>query len=247
MVGGYATFALAAYLPIPLAVIGGAIIAALFNLLLLRGVYLPLKERQASGMVMLIASLGFFTIIQAGISILFSVHFQQIISPESITIFHLGKAAISSIHLWLIGLNLLCFVGIWAFLRYTKYGLLVRAVSDQPTLANTLGIKMETVISGVFIASGAIAGLGGILFGLDIGLEPVMDFHLLFKGLIAAIIGGMTLGGAFLGAFLLGAIENLGTWTLATEWKDAIAFIVLLLVLYFKPEGLIRSKKGEKK
>ena len=88
-----------------------------------------------------------------------------------------------------------------------------------------------------------MGGLGGILVGFDTGIEPVMGLNLLLKGVIAAIIGGVgNVYGGVAGAFLLGFVENFGIWKIAAEWKDAIAFGVLILFLLFKPNGLFGRK-----
>ncbi len=84
----------------------------------------------------------------------------------------------------------------------------------------------------------------GVLVGLDTGLQPTMGFYLLLKGIIAAIIGCLgSIPGAFLGAFLLAGIENFGIWAFASEWRDAIAFTLLLLFLVFRPQGILGKDK----
>ena len=89
-----------------------------------------------------------------------------------------------------------------------------------------------------------IAGVSGIAIGFDTGIEPTMGMNLLLKGVIASIIGGVgNVYGGVLGAFFLGFVENFGIWKISGEWKDTIAFGVLILFLIFKPGGIM-GKKG---
>ena len=81
-----------------------------------------------------------------------------------------------------------------------------------------------------------------ILIGFDTGIEPTMGMSLLLKGVIACIIGGIgNVYGGVIGAFLLAFIENFGIWQISGEWKDAIAFAVLILFLLFRPQGIFRK------
>ena len=122
------------------------------------------------------------------------------------------------------------------------FGKSVRAVSDDEEVSKIVGINTNRVIGIVFFIASAAAGLAGILFAYDTALEPTMGMPLLLKGVIAAIIGGVgNLWGGVIGAFLLGFIENFGIWKISGEWKDAIAFAVLILFLIFRPRGIMNK------
>ncbi|MCX6715691.1 MAG: branched-chain amino acid ABC transporter permease, partial [Candidatus Taylorbacteria bacterium] len=123
----------------------------------------------------------------------------------------------------------------------TMFGKAVKAVGDDEEVAKIVGINTPRIIGWVFGIGSAIAGLAGILVGFDTGIEPTMGLSLLLKGVIASIIGGIgNVYGGVLGAFLLGFIENFGIWKISGEWKDAIAFAVLILFLLFRPQGILR-------
>jgi branched-chain amino acid transport system permease protein len=88
-----------------------------------------------------------------------------------------------------------------------------------------------------------MAGLAGILVSLDIGLEPTMGMNLLLKAAIASIIGAIgSMPGAVLGAYMLGFVENLSVWKISSEWKEAVAFGLLIIFLLVRPHGLLKKK-----
>ncbi len=125
-------------------------------------------------------------------------------------------------------------------LKKTLFGQAVRAISDDEEVSKIVGINTNRIIGLVFLIGSAISGLGGILVAFDTGLEPIMGFNLLLKGVIASIIGGVgNIYGAILGAFMLGLVENFGIWKISGEWKDPIAFLLLIIFLIFRPKGII--------
>ncbi len=225
-------------------VILGVVLAAMIGWGLEVSIYRQLRSRKASLMVYLVASLGAFTAIQAIIAILFTSQFQTL--STSLTenkVYTIFGGVITEIQLIMLVCAALIMGGLVIFLKKTKIGYAIRAVSDDQEVSKVVGINVNKIISIVFIIGSAIAGLAGALVGFDTGLEPTMGMALLLKGVIAAIIGGVgnTYGG-FAGAMLLGFIENFGIWKISGEWKDAIAFGVLIVFLLFRPSGIFKKK-----
>ncbi|MBT4730462.1 branched-chain amino acid ABC transporter permease [Candidatus Woesearchaeota archaeon] len=244
-IGGYTVFYFAKTLGwnLPLSIVVGVLLAGLIGYALDKLVYFPLRKRKASNMVLLVASLGLFTAIQAIIAILFTSQFQtlsQNISGQRI--YEILGGVITQTQLTILISALVITVGLVLLLKYTMFGKAIKAVSDDEEVAKIVGINTNKIISYVFFIGSAIAGLGGILVGFDTGIEPTMGFALLLKGVIAAIIGGVgSIYGALIGAFLLGFVENFGIWQISGEWKDAIAFILLILFLIFRPRGIMNK------
>lgn len=206
-------------------------------------VYLPLRKRKASNMSLLIASLGAFTALQAVIAIIFTSQFQVLWQNYSVQrIYEIGGGVITQIQLVILASGVVITAALFFVLKKTLFGKMVRAVSDDEEVAKIIGLNTNKIISWVFIIGSAIAGFAGILVGFDTGVEPTMGMSLLLKGVVASIIGGVgSIYGGFLGAFLLGFAENFGIWKISGEWKDAIAFALLIVFLLFRPQGIIRK------
>ena len=207
-------------------------------------IYAPLRTRKASNLVLLVASLGAFTALQGMLAIIFSSQIQTLSQGgEAQQVFTFGGATITQIQIVTIIAAGLVVIGLVALLRYTLFGKAVRAVSDDEEVSKIVGINTARIIGVVFFIAAATAGLAGILVGFDTAIEPTMGMPLLLKGIIAAIVGGIgNIYGAVLGAFLLGFVENFGIWKISGEWKDAIAFTLLIVFLLFRPQGILNTK-----
>ncbi|MBT7008492.1 MAG: branched-chain amino acid ABC transporter permease, partial [Candidatus Jacksonbacteria bacterium] len=135
-----------------------------------------------------------------------------------------------------------CTMGLLILLNKTRFGRAIKAVSDDEEVAKIVGINTDRIIRWLFFIGSAIAGLGGILVGYDTGIEPTMGMWLLMSGVVSGIIGGIgSIGGAFVGSFFLGFIENFGIWHISGEWKAAIVYTVLILFLIFRPRGIFKK------
>lgn len=244
-VGGYGAFyfsktlGLNIYLSIAL----GTLIAGLIGFLVFQFIYSPLRERKSSSMVLLIAALGVFTAIQAIIAIIFTSQFQTLTQGGSTEpVFNFIGGVITRTQLIILFSGLIITTAIALVNKFTIFGKAIKAVADDEEVSKIVGIDTNKIIGVVFFVGSCIAGLAGILIGFDTGIEPTMGLALLLKGVIAAIIGGVgNVYGGILGAFFLGFIENFGIWQISGEWKDAIAFVVLIIFLLFRPNGILKK------
>ena len=136
-------------------------------------------------------------------------------------------------------MTLCCFF----FLKYTKIGQAMRAVANDPELASVTGIETDRVILSTFALGSALAGIAGILVALDVDMTPTMGMNALLMGVVAVIIGGIgSIPGVALGALLLGMAQQFGIWKISSQWQDAIAFVILLIFLLFRPQGFLGKK-----
>lgn len=244
-VGGYAVFYFGKTLgmDIYLSAVIGVLFAGILGYLLDKIIYKTLRKRKASNMVLLVASLGIFTALQAVIAILFTSQFQTLsdnIGDQKI--YSILGGVITQTQLIILVCGILLMLGLAALFKFTLFGKAIKAISDDEEVSKIIGINTNKIIGYVFFIGSAIAGLAGILVGFDTGLEPTMGMGLLLKGVIASIIGGVgNIYGGVLGAFLLGFVENFGIWKISGEWKDAIAFGLLIVFLIFKPQGIFKK------
>jgi branched-chain amino acid transport system permease protein len=243
-VGGYVVFFLSKQFGfgLPVSIVVGVFGAGLIGYLVYRLVYAPLRTRKASNMVMLIASLGVLTVLQALVAILFTSQFRTLSHVAGTQrIFDVFGGVITQTQVIILVTGIVVMLLLAALLRWTRFGKSVRAISDSEEVSKVVGIDTAKVVGVVFFIGSAIAGLAGILVGFDTGIEPTMGFSLLLKGVVASIIGGIgNVYGGILGAFFLGLIENFGIWHISAEWKDAIAFVILIIFLVFRPQGILK-------
>lgn len=206
-------------------------------------IYTPMRDNGSSSMILLVASLGIYTVFEAVIHLLFGPQYQTLGTINLSSQVNVWFAEVPLVQVITIVCNALIFIGLSWFLEHTFLGKQIRAVNDSATLSHIIGMNNNRLIMIVSVLAGLILGLAGILVGYDTGMEPTMGFNLLFKGMIGAIIGGMgSMRGAFLGAFFLAFAENLGVWIFASEWRDVVAFVIFITFLYFRPKGIFQKK-----
>lgn len=162
--------------------------------------------------------------------------------------FNIGGIDISSTTLITIGLSLVFMVLLDLYIRKTKQGRAMRAVSEDKDAAILMGVNVNRTISLTFALGSALGALGGILYSVAyIQIYPTMGVMPGLKAFIAAVLGGIGIvPGAMLGGFIIGMVETLTKAYLSTTWADAIVFGILIIVLLFKPTGILGKNTREK-
>ena len=224
-----------------LSILLGVLFAGALSFIIELTIFRPLRKKKATHTVLLIASLGVLSVIQAAIAIFFGSQFHTLVQDlGAIAVFHVGSAAITQSQTLILVVAVAIMFALGFALKYTRFGKAVVAIADDEEVAQIVGINTDHIISSVFFIGGAIAGIAGIGIGFDSGLLPTLGLAILLKGVIGAIIGGIgNVYGSVLGAFLLAIVENLGAWQFSGEWRDAIAFFVLIAFLLFRPRGIL--------
>jgi len=205
--------------------------------------YRPLRRQESSSLVFLLASLGIYIVLQNLISLAFgdsSKTFRK--GAEDFGIDIIG-GSITPVQIYIIGFSLLLIISTALWLRHTNIGKAMRAVANDEVLAKVSGIDSERVILYTFAMGSALAGIAGILVAFDVDMSPTMGMKALMMGVVTVIVGGVgSIRGVAAGALLLGMAQHLGVWKIGTQWQDAIAFVVLLIFLLFRPQGFLGKK-----
>jgi len=223
-------------------------LASLLGIAIDRFVYHPLRKKNATNLVYLIASFGVFIFIQNLIQLIFGAQILTLRTGPVKEGHHFLGAVITDIQILILIASLTIFFLCWLFIQKTKLGKAVRAVSDDPIGARVVGINSEKVILTAFAIGSALAGVAGILICLETNIEPTMGLNAILKGIIASIVGGIgSIPGALFGGLFLGLAENLSIWKIQAGWKDAIAFAILIIFLLLRPSGImgIKTKKEQ--
>jgi branched-chain amino acid transport system permease protein len=196
----------------------------------------------------LVTTLALGTILESLVSLFFGVNVKSLMgySGESI---EFGSVYITPIQIGII-LSAVVVLGAVAYLVHaTAVGRMIRAVRESPSAAESLGISERKVTGGVFLLATVLACFAGVMVGVETNLQPTMGNAYTMKAFAAMILGGLgNVWGTVFGAYLLGFIENfsigLDFWgvSLPTGYKDAFAFVIILLVLLVRPQGLFGSK-----
>lgn len=225
-----------------------SIFAGIVGVAMDRFVYFPLRRQKAPGLVFLIASFGIFIFLQNLIQIIYSAQILTLRTGPIKEGHHVLGAVITDIQILILVVSLVSLMSLWVFIQKTKLGKAMRAVSDDPMAASIVGINPERIIFASFAIGSALAGVASILISLETNIEPTMGMNAILKGIIASIIGGIgSIPGAVFGGFFLGLAENLGIWKIQSEWKDCIAFIILILFLLLRPGGIWGVKTEKEK
>jgi branched-chain amino acid transport system permease protein len=152
----------------------------------------------------------------------------------------LGGARMTPDQMAVLGLAALAVLGLHLLLTRTTIGRAMRAVAENPTLAAVIGIEVRRVVRWTWLIGGGLACLAGVFLGLTVQIRPQMGFDLLLPLFAAAILGGIGSPlGAVLGGLLIGLAESLAVPLIGGDYRAAVAFAVLILVLLLRPQGLL--------
>jgi branched-chain amino acid transport system permease protein len=240
---GRAAGAIYLFLALVPAMLAGGVVAVALE----RFAYRPLRRRGAERLAYLISAIGASLLLQSLVLVWRGNAFETYPTTiQAVPVFTIGNIDIFNRQILVVVTMVIMLVGLDFFVRKTRTGKGIRAVAQDPETAGMMGVDIDRVVTSTFFLGGLLAGAAGLLFGMffgrtrfDIGFIPGI------KAFTAAVLGGIgNIRGALVGGLALGVIENVGAGCFGNQWKDVIAFVVLVLVLMFRPTGLLGEGVG---
>ncbi len=221
------------------AILGGMLGAALVGILVEVLAVRPIKKGQH--LAPLISTIGVTIILQE------AAHYfsggEPLSFPETVTVtnFDLGGIRINSVQITIFAISVLLMFVLHLFVKNTKMGKAMRATAESPTTATLLGISVNQVTIATFFIASALAGASGVLVGLSYNaVTPGMGVPMAIKGFAIMLLGGLgNIYGAMIGGLIVGGVEILSVGYLASSYRDAFTFGLMILILIFRPSGIL--------
>lgn len=239
---GYSVLFLTAdlHVPLSLSITLSIIVSALIGMLMEITIYRQLRKLRASSVMLLLASLGIYIVVQNMISMKFGDDVQALSAYAPTSAIVILKSRITRLQAIIVLVNMFLYAITGLLILRTRTGRIIRAVANDMELACVAGVNTDHVILLVFALGSALAAVAGILIAYDTNLTPTMGFNALLMGVVAVVVGGIgSVPGAILGGLLVGLSQHLGVWKLPTQWQDAIVFLILIFFLFLRPQGFL--------
>lgn len=220
---------------------------AVLGLVIERFAYRPLQN--APKLNLLITAIGVSLLLQYSGQLVFGPNpkvFPNVMNDG--VLLKIGTAEIRNFDVVILIMSLVS-MGVLNFIIYkTKPGRAMRAVSTSPTVASLMGVNTNRIIAFTFVLGSALAGVGSVLVGMKYPkIDPLMGLLIGLKAFVAAVLGGIgSIPGAVLGGLLMGLSEEMTVTFLSSTYRDAFAFGILIIILIFKPTGLLGHSQSEK-
>lgn len=248
MFGAYFAFVLATSTPLPFIVVLllAMGLTALLGMLIEKIAYAPL--RKAPRLSVLITAIGMSLFLQNLAQLIWGAEPKRMPPVDLFEAIKIGNITIDAITIVTVGLSVIFMIALQLFVKYTKPGKAMRAVSEDKEAAALMGINVNNTITLTFAIGTGLGALGGVLYAVAYQkVEFVMGVMPGLKAFVAAVLGGIGLiPGAMLGGFIIGIIENMTKAYISTAWADGIVFLVLIIVLLVKPSGIMGKNTKEK-
>lgn len=230
-----------------LALLFAMIVCAVLGVVIERTAYKPL--RNSTRIAALITAIGVSFLLENGGIFVWGAQpkgFSEILPKHQFNLF--GTVQIDSNQILILVVTVILMVVLQYIVHRTKIGKAMRAVSFDQDAALLMGINVNTTISATFAIGSALAGAAGVIFGMTYNsIDPLMGIIPGLKAFVAAVLGGIgIIPGALVGGLLLGVIETAVSSTGFSLWRDGVAFLILILILVFKPSGLFGKNVREK-
>lgn len=230
--------------PLLVAMAVGGVGTAALALVVDRLMFRPLRARGATPVTLIFASFGASLVLRHVLLLLWGPHARYYGRELTMAVEVLPGVRLMPDQLFVLGLAVVLVVALQAFLGYTRLGVAMRAAAESPTLARVSGVEVDRVIRYTWVLAAALAAVGGVFFGVTVQIRPEMGFNLLLPIFAAAILGGIdSLLGAVVGGLVVGLAESLSLLVVPPGYKPAVPFLILIVILFFKPTGLFGAPR----
>jgi branched-chain amino acid transport system permease protein len=229
--------------PLPIAIILSLTLIAIIGILVDELVYVPLVKKNSSSSIQMLSSLGLYIVIVNFIAMIYGNE-TKVLSPGIQPTYQISSVILTRIQILNFITSVILSTIFLLFLKFAKLGIMIRGMRDNPDLLSVMGISPRKIRWFVFSIGSVFAGVASILNGLDVGIDPNIGMSALLNGAVAVVIGGVGIfEGSFLGAILLGSLQSLVIWKASARWQDTITFILLIILLLIRPQGILGSKR----
>src|ERR1700733_10257845 len=223
-----------------LALLAGAAFGAVFSILLNRFLYTPFLRRGTRLFGMIIVTIAVSLILQNSLLAVFGASFFSLQMPRPASV-HIAGMVFTTVQLAIIGIEIVAMLLIHLLLRYTKLGKAMRATATDPELARNCGIATDRVSDLACAISGALCGLAGVILVMNVtSFTDTTGAQFLVPIIAVAVLGGIGQPyGAMLGALALGTASELAAAVISPDYKNVVAFVILVIVLLARPQGIL--------
>lgn len=233
--------------PLIVTILVSAAFGVLFALFLDKIAYKSIRRNKSPNIYYFLSSLTISIIITSILNIFFSKNPLAYPMLFSSTTFNIGKISVSKMDTLILVISVSLLIALVLLINKTKVGLAMRAVSINPETSKLMGINSNMILILIFSIAGFLAGVSGVILGCKYGVFPDLGQTMMIKGFIASVIGGLgSLSGAITAAFLLGLLEMFWTYLFGSLSTPVITFVVMLLFLFVRPQGISGKFAKEK-
>ena len=247
MLGAFIAFTFASqlgwsYIPVVLCTVG---LMALFGLGLERAIIRPMIGEPPFAVLMLTIGLGF--VLRAVAGMIWGHDEKEFDTPYSVDPLLLGQITLDYEQLVVVGCTIAICLGLYAFMRFTRFGLAMQAASENQLAAAYVGIPVRRVVAITWCLSTAIAAVAALLVAPLQLIYPGLGFVVGIKAFVAAIVGGFgNLAGALIGGICIGIVEQFVGYSFQGAYGETSVYVLLLLMLFIRPQGLIATLQRKK-
>lgn len=249
MISAYVGFTIATLLKLPfgVAVVAGTVSAGIIAVVVYYVSFAFVKRQYMAAPVL--STIGVAMLLQTVATRIWGSDVRAFPEPFGTDSLTIGPILVSSVQAGIMVVAFILMIGFYVYLKKSRLGKAMRAISESPTHASLLGVKVERVILSTFFISGMLAGIAGILIGLAFhNLTPAMGTNVLLKAMTVMILGGLgNPVGAMVGGLIVGVVETFSVGYWAASYRDGLVFVILILVLVFKPSGLFGTRQHDEK